>query len=76
MTTLFCTPEEIATITGYIQRSKQLAWLKANHWKHETNARGGIVIARGYAEKRMGVGQYVEPSQPEWGNLRTFKPVA
>ena len=59
---MFLTPDEIATLTGRKRRREQIAWLKARGYRHEINARGEIVVARGHVNHKLGAG---EPPAPE-----------
>lgn len=55
---MFLTVSELEQLTGYKprQRKRQLAWLKAKGYKHDINARGEILVARGHVEQRFGDG--------------------
>lgn len=58
---LLLTAAEIADYTGCKRRKDQIAVLKAKGVKHEVNKRGGIIVARGHVEYRLGVGQAPTP---------------
>lgn len=76
MSELFLTAEEIVTLTGYTQKSRQSVWLKTHKWRYETNRFGTPNVARDYANQRMGSVRENVSTRPEWGNLRVAKKVA
>lgn len=51
---LLLTIEEVQQITGLKLRGRQIEWLRTRHWQFEVNARGVPIIARSYAESRLG----------------------
>ena len=63
---IFLTPEELVELTGRKSARHQIGWLDVKGWKHEVNAVGRPIVARTYAEYRLG-------SAPE-PNRRRFRP--
>jgi hypothetical protein len=51
---LFLTPDEVHDLTGYKRHADQRRWLSDRGWTFETAATGRPVVARSYAESRLG----------------------
>lgn len=51
---MFLTPDELHDLTGYKRHADQRRWLSERGWTFETAATGKPVVARSYAESRMG----------------------
>lgn len=51
---MFLTPAEITDLTGYQRHADQRKWLTARGWLFEVAATGRPVVARSYAEQRLG----------------------
>ena len=60
MSTLFLEDDELAKLTGYKFKSKQIEWLKAAAIPFRVNATGHPVVTRGAIE-----GRKEEPAQPQ-----------
>ncbi len=57
--TEFLTPQELASLTGWIQPKKQCQWLTANGWVYTINAANCPVVNREYCRQRQGCGHNV-----------------
>lgn len=62
MSDLFLTDDELATLTGYRQPSKQVAHLKAQRIPYHTNRAGHPRVARAVLEGK----RTAEPKQASW----------
>lgn len=51
---MFLTTTELADLTGYQRHADQRKWLTARGWLFEEAANGRPVVARSYAESRLG----------------------
>lgn len=51
---LFLTPDELHDLTGYKRHADQRRWLSDRAWTFETAATGRPVVARSFAESRLG----------------------
>jgi hypothetical protein len=60
---VFLTPNELILLTGYHRQADQRKWLTARGWRFETAMTGRPVVARSYAESRIGA---VQSSKPSW----------
>lgn len=49
----YLTPAELFDLTGRKQADKQVAWLKARKWRHETTDQGKPRVLRAYRDKRL-----------------------
>jgi hypothetical protein len=70
---LFLMPEEVAVLTGYKVKRRQIDWLRAKGWRFELNANCFPIIARRYAEKMLGCGSDDEQpkmTRPNFAALR------
>lgn len=65
---VYLSPHELFVLTGRKQRPKQLAWLKAERWRHTKDADGNPLVSRDYWRKRMVEGheEVAAPPLPEW----------
>lgn len=73
---LFLTADELKTLTGYSQKSRQCGWLRERKWKFEANAFGDPNVSRDYANQRLGASKEPARTAPEWGNLRLINKAA
>jgi hypothetical protein len=63
---MFLTAPELAELTGYQRHADQRKWLTARGWLFEVAATGRPIVARSYAESRLG-GQAAAPATaPAW----------
>lgn len=62
---MFLTPTELAELTGYQRHADQRKWLTARGWLFETSATGRPVVARSYAESRLG-GSTISRNTSTW----------
>jgi len=60
----FLTDAELAQLTGYVHPANRRKWLKKRGWVFETAANGQPVVARQYAEFRLGVSYAPRGSPP------------
>lgn len=51
---MFLTADELHDLTGYKRLADQRRWLTERAWTFETAATGRPVVARSYAESRLG----------------------
>ncbi|MCC6193680.1 MAG: DUF4224 domain-containing protein [Deltaproteobacteria bacterium] len=72
----YLSPVELFELTGRRQRPAQIAWLKANRWRHAVSDRGDPRVLRAYRDKRLldGDTPVAEPERPNFARL--FKPAA
>lgn len=49
----YLAPDELHALTGRRQRPAQIAWLRANRWRHTADADGNPRVARAYWLRRM-----------------------
>lgn len=61
----FLDDAELEQLTGRSRRQAQIRWLRDHGFAFEVNARGAPVVARRYAEQRLGVGQQAERPKPD-----------
>lgn len=68
---MFLTVDELKDMTGYQRHADQRRWLTDKGWTFEVSANGKPVVARSYAESRIGASHQ---SAPVWKpNLSAFK---
>lgn len=51
---MFLTDADIRELTGYQHHAHQRRWLAARGWVFEVSATGRPIVARSYAESRLG----------------------
>lgn len=51
---MFLTADELHDLTGYQRHADQRKWLTARGWVFEVAATGRPIVARSYAEQRLG----------------------
>lgn len=51
---MFLSAAELLELTGYKRHADQRRWLTVRHWVFETAATGRPVVAKSYAEARIG----------------------
>lgn len=64
-TPAFLDDGELARLTGRSRRTAQIRWLRDHGYVFEVNADGVPVVARRYAEQRLGVGLQAECPKPD-----------
>lgn len=70
ITPLLLTPDELRAITGRANKHAQIAELKRRGWVFEINAAGNPVVARQYAEARLGVKLDDQHPAPDFSAIR------
>ena len=70
---MFLTPEEIAQLTGRVQRRAQRTVLNALGVVHKVRPDGSLVVLRAHVEKELGggatTGGHAE-FEPDWSSLK------
>jgi hypothetical protein len=71
---LILSPDELVQVTGYVQTSAQIRWLRAQNWRFHLDGRGRPVVDREYYRQQMGVLSAAPgksaPTEPNWENLQ------
>lgn len=65
---MFLTSDEIQTLTGRVQRSAQVRWLRRHGYRHTVNALGSPVVAIAEANRKL-VGGVRTTQEPNWEAL-------
>jgi len=71
ITPFLLTPDEVQDITGFKLNRLQVDWLQRKGWRFEINAIGRPVVARKYAENKLGCAdEFGVVLRPNFGALR------
>lgn len=52
---IFLDDDDVAQLTGYTKKSKQVEWLDRRCWKFEISRLGKVRVLRKYAEMKLGM---------------------
>lgn len=68
---MFLTRDELKTLTGYSVAKLQIKWLSDRAWCFEVAASGKPIVARAYANHRLGApAGEPAPWKPDFSGLR------
>lgn len=59
------TDDEVKAISGRSRKDDQIAWLKANGWKHAVSAAGLPIVGRWYARMKLAGVELSEAVSPK-----------
>ncbi|WP_448683883.1 DUF4224 domain-containing protein [Pseudomonas nicosulfuronedens] len=51
------TEKEVANLTGFKARSRQIKWLQERNWQHELSGGGRPIVGREYLRQRLSGGK-------------------
>lgn len=70
------TEEEVANLTGYKVRTRQIKWLQDRGWRHELSGGGRPIVGREYLRHKLSGGKakadpqlHLSTWQPDFSNI-------
>lgn len=74
----FLSPTVLRELTGFVQKDKQIGWLRDHRWLFDVDRFGRPRVAQAYYDRRLvGIGEDTAPmpataekNGPDWGALR------
>ena len=69
---IFLDDDDVAKLTGYSKKSKQVEWMDRRCWTFEISRLGKVKVLRKYAEMKLGMPVYNNQTQstgPDFSNI-------
>lgn len=60
---IFLNDDDVADLTGYTKKSKQVEWLDRRQWAFEISRLGKVKVLKKYAEMKLGMPGNVDISK-------------